>query len=88
MAIKRIEIYLCDKCGNECKEKDSYRTAHYDYYYDVGYSRVRAGFNWHVPYGISNGDLCPSCVDDAILKLAAQIVKERESKAAEMEKSE
>lgn len=90
MAIKRIELYICDKCGNECNPKDGYRTATYDYYYDVGYSRVKADFSWNVPYGISNGGLCASCVDDAILKLAADITnkrpsKERKSKDAKME---
>lgn len=88
MAIKRIEIYLCDKCGNECRKEDSHRTVHYDYYRDVGHSRVNAGFGWHVPYGVSNGDLCPSCVDDAILRLAAQVTNKREHKASEMEESE
>lgn len=73
MAIKRIEIYTCDKCGSECRPQDNYRTAKYDYYHDVGYSRVRVSFNWSVPYAASDGHLCPSCVDDAILKLAAEI---------------
>lgn len=75
MAIKRIEIYTCDKCGNECQPQDSRRTAKYDYYHDVGYSRVRASFIWSVPYAASDGILCPSCVDDAILKLAAEITE-------------
>lgn len=75
MAIKRIEIYTCDKCGNECRPQDSYRTTKYDYYHDVGYSNVRSSFSWSVPYGISNGTLCPSCVDDAIQKLAAEIAE-------------
>lgn len=78
MAIKKYEVFLCDKCGSECKPEDSYKTKSYEYFHGIGYSKVKVGFSWEVPYVVSNGSLCQSCVDDVILDLANTVIRDRE----------